>query len=90
MSNALFFWPQYLLLPNGVIEIGTQSPHAATLASYACAAFWLAVVGAYVWFTRRVGMAWVLLGLLPAAAVVTQLGLLVLRSLGLAVVLDGP
>lgn len=89
-SNALFFWPQYLLLPNGVIEIGTQSPHPATFASYACAFFWLAAVGAYVGLTPRMRLAWVLAGLLPAAAVVTQLGLLVLRVLGFAVALDGP
>jgi hypothetical protein len=90
LSNVLFFWPQYLLLPNGVVAAGTDSSHLASLARYPCAAFWLGAVAAYVWITRRARARWVLLGLLPAVAAVAQLLLLALRALGFAPVLDGP
>lgn len=90
LSNALFFWPQYLLLPSGVVDTATGYSHLMASARYPCAALWLGAVAGYVWLTRRVRVAWVFAGLLPAIAVLVQLLLLALRALGFRVVLDGP
>lgn len=90
LSNTLFFWPQYLLLPNGIVDTATGSPHLVASARYPCAALWLGAVAGYVWLTRRARAAWVFAGVLPAVAVLVQVLLLVLRALGFTVVLDGP
>ena len=90
LSNVLFFWPQYLLLPNGVVDTATGYAHVVESARYPCAALWLGAVAGYVWLTRRIRAAWVFAGLLPAVAVLVQILLLALRALGLRVALDGP
>lgn len=90
VSNVLFFWPQYLLLPNGVLDAATDAPYFTRAAIYVAALFWLVAVGAYVFGTRRVRRSLVLLGLLAAVAVVAQLGSIVLGAFDLVIFLDGP
>lgn len=90
VANVLFFWPQYLLLPNGLLDRAAETPVLTRVAIYAAVAFWLAAVGAYVWITRRVARRWMLLGLLPAVAVVAQLVAVVLGGFGFEISLDGP
>jgi hypothetical protein len=90
LSNVLFFWPQYLLWPNGIVERTTEMPHFAGVMPLLAAAFWLAAIATYVWCLQRVRMLWVLAGLFPAAAVVAQLCLFALTALGFRPLLDGP
>jgi hypothetical protein len=90
LANLLFFWPQYLLLPNGLVDLATDAQHLPSLAVYGAVAFWLVVVAAHVWATRKLRLAWVLVGLLPAVGVVAQLVSVALGELGFAISLDGP
>lgn len=90
VANVLFFWPQYLLLPNGLLSAASEAPVLGRAAVYVAAVFWLMVAGAYVLITRRVARRWVLLGVIPAAAVVAQLVAIVLGAFGFEISLDGP
>jgi hypothetical protein len=90
VANVLFFWPQFLLLPNGVLDTATHTPVFARASLYVAAAFWVVAVGAYVLGTRGMRRAWVLVGLLPAVLVVAQLVSIALGALGFEISLDGP
>jgi hypothetical protein len=91
VSNLLFFWPQYFLLPNGLVTRETGAAHLAGPAPYLFATFWLAVMAGYVWVTRRLATRYVLIAMLPIFGVLLQVVLaLVTAAFGLSVVLDGP
>ncbi len=89
LSNALFFWPQYLLLPYGVVDRATEISYWVTTARYPSAVFWLAATAAYIWLTRGARLKWVVAGLFPAIAVLVQLVLWVLGAFGYVAFLDG-
>lgn len=91
VSNLLFFWPQYFLLPNGFETRETGAAHLAGSAPYLSVTLWLAVTVCYVWVTRRVAMRYVLIAMLPIFGLMLQVVLvLVTAASGLSVVLDGP
>jgi hypothetical protein len=91
VSNLLFFWPQYFLLPNGLATRATGAAHLAGSAPYLFATFWLAVMAGYVWVTRRLATRYVLIAMLPIFGALLQVVLaLVSAAFGLSVVLDGP
>ena len=91
VSNLLFFWPQYFLLPNGLLTPETGARHLAGLAPYLSVAFWLAVMAGYVWVTRRLAMRYVLIAMLPLFGVMVLVVLaLVTSAFGVSIVLDGP
>ena len=91
IGNALFFWPQYLLLLSGVREqLPAAAVHAADVAAFAMALFWLAAVALLVRLTSRWRVRSVLLALFPGVVLVAMLVLMALRSVGYAPVLDGP
>jgi hypothetical protein len=89
LSNALFFWPQYVLWPNGLAERDTEALHFAAVLPWASIVFWLVAIAAYVALLMRVRLLWVVAAFIPAVAVVAQLGLLTVSALGLRLVLDG-
>jgi hypothetical protein len=89
LRNALFFWPQYLLLPNGVAHASTGAVYMSGTAMYVMAAFWLAAVGLYVSVTRRVRLVWVAAALLPAVALTAEIVLRALMASGFRPLLDG-
>ncbi len=91
LGNLLFFWPQYFLLPGGIEVRETGARLLEGWSSVVSVALWLVLVGAYAWATHRWKLLYVLLGLLPSAAIVLELvlgGLLGMAGFG--VVLDGP
>jgi hypothetical protein len=90
LKNLLFFWPQYFLLPAGIEDRATGVHHWAGVSTVVSVTMWLLLLGGYAWLTRRARTAYVLLGLLPTAAVLLQLILAVaLRLAGFSPVLDG-
>jgi hypothetical protein len=89
VRNAAFFWPQYLLLPNGIAHSLTGSVALASVAPYLMSMFWLLAIVPYAWLTRRLRLGWMLAVLLTAAAVLAELVLLGLGALGFQPVLDG-
>lgn len=91
-GELLFFWPQYLFLPNGLTQEQGPGPGivAATGAVYAAALFWAVVVALYVWVLRRRSAALLYAGFVPVVAAVLQAVMLALGSFGFGVVLDGP
>jgi hypothetical protein len=89
VRNAAFFWPQYLLLPNGISHTITGSIALPSVTPYLMSTFWLLALAAYAWLTRRLHVAWILAGLLPAAALLAQLVILGLSTLGFRPLLDG-
>lgn len=90
LKNLLFLWPQYFLLPAGIEDRATGARHWVGASTVVSVGVWLALLGGYAWLTRRMRMLYVLLGLLPTAAVLLQLLLAVaLRLAGFAPVLDG-
>ena len=91
LRNALFFWPQYLLLPNGFLTAQGGTPVLFRSATPLAIPFWLGAIGLYVWLTRRTRRSTMLLGLVPVIAVVLELGLRAIDAcFGLRVMLDGP
>ncbi|HET8697822.1 MAG TPA: hypothetical protein VFO94_10075 [Gammaproteobacteria bacterium] len=88
LSNALFFWPQYVLWPNGLAERDTEAVHFAAALPWATIIFWLVTSAAYVALLMRVRLLWVVAAFIPAVAVVAQLGLWTVSALGLRLVLD--
>jgi hypothetical protein len=89
LGNALFFWPQYLLLPGGVSAANASAPYGAGVVPFVAAAFWLLVAGAF----ARVTLGWRRRWAIPALfATVVIIGEILLQALGLAgfaPVLDG-
>src|SRR6267142_472791 len=51
LSNLLFFWPQLLLLPNGVYKGQSYIAHGTL--GYVAAAFWFVVAILFAWLTNR-------------------------------------
>ena len=88
LSNVLFFWPQYLLWPNGVAERDSNAVHFAAALPWATIVFWLVAIAAYSSLLKRVRLIWVVAAFIPAVAAVAQLGLSLLSALGLQLVLD--
>jgi hypothetical protein len=90
--QVLLLWPQYLFLPNGLSHEAAlgQGTLAHGSAIIGAAAFWLAVIGGYVWGTRRLGSRVVYAALLPSVLLVLQLALYGLGVFGFGVVLAGP
>jgi hypothetical protein len=89
--NALFFWPQYVLLPNGLLPSDGGPPRLFRSATVVVVVLWLAATAGYVHVTRRWRRRSVLLAFLPAVAVLLELALrVVAATLGLHPMLDGP
>jgi len=91
LRNVLFFWPQYLLLPNGFVPADGGMPQMFRSATLLAAPVWLAAIAVYVWLTRRRPIGIALLALLPSVALLLEIGLRAIDALfGLHVMLDGP
>lgn len=92
MGRALFYWPQYALLPGGLRIAGREAGPLAATGSLIIAASvaWLIVSAAFVAATRRWRARWALAMLLPGAVALTVAVLAVLRMMGWVPVLDGP
>jgi hypothetical protein len=91
VGDALFFWPQYLLLPGGVRPAaGTASvPTGAGVLPIAAVAFWLVAITVYSGLTLRWRKRWMLPLLFLSVAVTAELALLLLGTAGWVPVLDG-
>jgi len=89
LGNGLFFWPQWLLLLSGLESVSSTTVYGTTLAPWVAAAFWLIVVAGWTRLTLAWRAPWALLALFVAVVITTELMVLVLRSLGFRVVLDG-
>ena len=89
LGNALFFWPQYLLLPGGIRSASGVAPVGAGLLPIAAGFFWLIAIAAYARLTLRWRKRWALPGLFLAAAVTAELVLLAFGSAGWRPVLEG-
>ncbi len=89
LRSALFFWPQLLLLPNGLIDRDTHATVLGPGTLYAAAVFWLVATALYIALTRSVRLHWVLIGFLPLVIVLLTAALGVLRALGVVPLLDG-
>jgi hypothetical protein len=89
LRNALFFWPQYLLLPNGLVAEPAGTAYLGDGAIYIAAAFWLAALGVYVRITRGLRLRWVALALLPAVALAAEIAMRVLSANGFRPLLEG-
>lgn len=92
LGSVLFFWPQYLFLPNGLTHESTlgQGTYLAGAASVAAAIFWFFAIAVYVLSTRRLPAAVVYAALLPAVFVVLAAVVGLLGLVGVGIVLDGP
>jgi hypothetical protein len=89
LGNALFFWPQYLLLPGGIRAAGATAAYGAGVVPVVAAAFWLAVAAGMARATLRWRKRWALPALFATVAVIGAALLFGLRSAGFAPVLDG-
>jgi hypothetical protein len=90
LGNALFFWPQYLLLPGGIRAATASGAYGAGIVPLIAAAFWLAVVAGLARATLHWRKRWAIPALFATVVVVSEALLLTLRLAGFAPVLDGP
>jgi hypothetical protein len=91
LRNAMFFWPQYLLLPNGFVPADGGPPQMFRSATLLAVPVWLAAIAVYAWLTRRRRLGIALLALLPLVALLLDVGLRAIDAFsGLRVMLDGP
>lgn len=91
LRNLLFFWPQYFLLLGGLEDRATGVRHLVGVATVLSLTGWLGLLAGYAWLTRGLKLVYVLVGLFPLLGMALEVVLaLVLRSAGLAAVLDGP
>jgi hypothetical protein len=89
LGDALFFWPQYLLLPFGLLQTAPSGAVVgAGTAPFAAAAFWLIVIAALARLTLSWRKRWALLALFLGVALLAEMLLFVLGSLGFSPVLD--
>lgn len=88
LGDALFFWPQYLLLPSGLRSTAGEIYGAGTAMVLAIVA-WLVLLALFAKLTQRQRRLWVVPLLFVGVAVVAELAMLALGVAGLAPVLDG-
>jgi hypothetical protein len=88
LSNVLFFWPQFVLWPNGLAERDTDAVHFAAALPWVSIVFWLAATAAYLVLLKRVRLLFVVAAFIPAVAAVAQVGLWIVSAFGLRLVLD--
>jgi hypothetical protein len=89
LGNALFFWPQLLLLPRGLQSMASNTVYGAAFAPFLMGVFWLLAVAGVARLTLRWRTRWALPALFVAVASIAELLLLVVGALGLRAVLDG-
>jgi hypothetical protein len=89
LGNALFFWPQYLLLPGGIRAATASVAYGAGVVSLIAATFWLAVVAGLARATLHWRKRWAIPALFAAVGIIGEVLLLALRLAGFAPVLDG-
>ncbi len=89
LGNALFFWPQYLLLPAGIRAATATAAHGAGVVPLVAAAFWLAVVAGVARATLHWRKRWAIPALFGTVVVIGEAVLLALRLAGFTPVLEG-
>ena len=89
LGNALFFWPQYLLLPGGLRAASASVAQGAGVAPFVAAACWLAVLAAFARVTLGWRKRWAVPALFATVLVIGEVALQALRLAGFAPVLDG-
>lgn len=89
LGNALFFWPQYLLLPGGIRAAAESAPYGAGVAPVIAAAFWLVVAAGVARVTLHWRKRWAVPALFVSVLVLSEALLFALRLAGFAPVLDG-
>jgi hypothetical protein len=89
LGSALFFWPQYLLLPGGIRSVSASGVYGAGIVPLIAVVFWLAVVAALARATLHWRKRWAIPALFATVIAVTEALLLALRLVGFAPVLDG-
>jgi hypothetical protein len=91
IGNFLFFWPQYVLLPNG---LRTDSPEYTVVlfdrSMELAIAFWVVFLALAGLLVRRWSAKWIVLVSFPLALFTVALAGEALRAFGLGVALDGP
>lgn len=92
LSNFLFFWPQYALLPHGfsTFDDGVFHTYLAATAQYIAVLFWFGVGIGYVWMTRLWRGTFFVLGIYPVMFGLTILVQYVLFAFGVLLPIDGP
>ncbi len=89
ISNLLFFWPQYWLLPFGIRSAADEAVVSAGVTLTGMSVLWVLVLAGY----ARTTMAWrvrsVVLALLPTVLLMGSLVLVILGWLGWSPVLEG-
>ena len=92
LTNQLFFWPQFMLAPNGFMnrEVGGSVAFLMDSAIFGAVFFWVVFAFAYGYFTRNLRMRFVALGTYPVAFLVMALFHWALALFGYRAILDGP
>jgi hypothetical protein len=91
IEDFMFFWPQYVLVPNGFRADSPGHPVALFDWSMELAiALWLVYLALVALLVRRWSARWIALVSLPLALLTVALSGEVLRAFGLGVTLDGP
>jgi hypothetical protein len=89
LGNALFFWPQYLLLPGGLRSESGAAPTGNSWLPAAATFFWLVAIAGYARLTLKWRKRWMLPMLFVGIAVLAEVALLTLKGAGWLPVLDG-
>jgi hypothetical protein len=88
LSNLLFFWPQLLLLPNGVHKGQSYIAHGTL--GYVAAAFWFVVAILFAWLTHRLRWRTRIALVFPVVIVVGFAVHASLALFGMSAALEGP
>jgi hypothetical protein len=90
--NLLFFWPQFMLLPNGFVnnDIGPSQAYFMDTAIFGAVIFWLIFSAACGYVLRTVKIRYVVLASYPVALVTMIAFQSVLGFFGYSTYLDGP
>lgn len=91
-ANFLFFWPQFILLPNGLYdrETGHSQAYLMDSAIFGAIAFWLVLSLAFGYILRNFKLRYAVIATYPVAFAAISLFTWVLAQLGYGVYLDGP